>query len=425
LRGQTSYNKTSDLAIGQGLLMRLSKLATEIAESPTLALNEEARLLRERGEAVIHLGIGEPKNKTPINAILASAAKLTSGEVKYTPADGVPSLKKAIIRYTEENYDRLVAPENVLVTNGAKQSLFNIFFSILNPQDEVIILAPYWVSYPEIVKMCYGKPVIVTPEDGTFIPSFREIERAVTGYTRSIIVNSPNNPSGAIYPPELIQKLVEYSEQKGIFLVCDDIYHKLVFDRREVVPAYHFTKNDTEDSHLIVVNGVAKIYGMTGFRIGWVIGPKPLVRVMTNITAQTTSGVSPISQAAAEGALNGMQSVVEAIRLHIENNRNILLQEMKSLTGARLIPPEGTFYALPDLRAFNNDSVALSYLLLKKALVVTVPGKEFGMEGHIRLSFSGTVKDVTEGISRIKWALDPSSPNEIYIGDRKMIRDWL
>ena len=405
--------------------MRISKLASEISESPTLALNEEARLLRERGEPVIHLGIGEPKNKTPINAILSSAAKLTSGEVKYTPADGVPSLKKAIIRYTEENYDRLVAPENVIVTNGAKQSLFNIFFSVLNPQDEVIILAPYWVSYPEIVKMCYGKPVIVTPEDGTFIPAFSEIERAVTGYTRAIIINSPNNPSGAIYPPELVQKLVEFCEQKGIFLVCDDIYQKLVFDRREVVPAFRFTKNDIEDSHLLIVNGVAKIYGMTGFRIGWVIGPKPLVRVMTNITAQTTSGVSPVSQAAAEGALNGMQSVVEAIRLHIENNRNVLLQEMKSLTGARLIPPEGTFYALPDLRAFNNDSVALSNLLLKKALVVTVPGKEFGMEGHIRLSISGSVKDITEGISRIKWALDPSSPNEIYIGDRKMIRDWL
>ncbi|OGO24325.1 MAG: aminotransferase [Chloroflexi bacterium RBG_16_51_16] len=405
--------------------MRISKLASEISESPTLALNEEARLLRERGEPVIHLGIGEPKNKTPINAILSSAAKLTSGEVKYTPTDGVPSLKKAIIRYTEENYDRLVAPENVIVTNGAKQSLFNIFFSVLNPQDEVIILAPYWVSYPEIVKMCYGKPVIVTPEDGTFIPAFSEIERAVTGYTRAIIINSPNNPSGAIYPPELVQKLVEFCEQKGIFLVCDDIYQKLVFDRREVIPAFRFTKNDIEDSHLLIVNGVAKIYGMTGFRIGWVIGPKPLVRVMTNITAQTTSGVSPVSQAAAEGALNGMQSVVEAIRLHIENNRNVLLQEMKSLTGARLIPPEGTFYALPDLRAFNNDSVALSNLLLKKALVVTVPGKEFGMEGHIRLSISGSVKDITEGISRIKWALDPSSPNEIYIGDRKMIRDWI
>lgn len=405
--------------------MKLSKLASEIVESPTLALNEAARKLRERGEPVIHLGIGEPKNKTPINAILSSAAKLTSGEVKYTPADGTLALKKAIIRYTEENYDRLVAPENVLVTNGAKQSLFNILYSVLNPQDEAIILAPYWVSYPEIIKMCNARPVVVTPEDGTFIPRFEDIEEAVTSYTRAIIVNSPNNPSGAIYPPELIEKLVGFCESKGIFLICDDIYHKLVFDRKEAVPAYRYTKKDIEDSYLIVVNGVAKLYGMTGFRVGWVIAPRALIRVMTNVTVQVTSGVSPVSQAAAEGALNGMQSVIEALRLQIENNRNVLLQEMKSFTGARLIPPDGTFYALPDLRAFNNSSVEISKFLLEKALVVTVPGKEFGMDGHIRLSFSGTVKDVTEGMARIKWALDPTSPNEIYIGDRKLIRDWL
>jgi len=405
--------------------MKLSKLASEIVESPTLALNEEARQLRERGEPVIHLGIGEPKNKTPINAILSSAAKLSSGEVKYTPADGTLALKKAIIRYTEENYNRLVAPENVLVTNGAKQSLFNILYSILNPQDEAVILAPYWVSYPEIVKMCNARPVVVTPEDGTFVPRFEDIEEAVTSYTRAIIVNSPNNPSGAIYPPELIEKLVDFCESRGIFMICDDIYHKLVFERNEAVPAYRYTKKDLEDSYIIVVNGVAKLYGMTGFRVGWVIAPRALTRVMTNVTVQVTSGVSPVSQAAAEGALNGMQSVIEALRLQIENNRNVLLQEMKSFTGARLIPPDGTFYALPDLRAFNNSSVEISKFLLKKALVVTVPGKEFGMEGHIRLSFSGTVKDVTEGLARIKWALDPTSPNEIYIGDRKMIRDWL
>jgi len=405
--------------------MKLSKLAMEIAESPTLALNEEARLLRERGEPVIHLGIGEPRNKTPINAILASAAKLTSGEVKYTPADGTPALKKAIIRYTEESYDRLVAPENVIVTNGAKQSLFNIFYSILNPQDEVIILAPYWVSYPEIVKMCFGVPVIVTPEDGTFVPRFQDIERAVTSYTRAIVVNSPNNPSGAIYPPELIEKLVDFCERRGIFLVCDDIYHKLTFDRNVAVPAYRFTNRDVENTNLLVINGVAKLYGMTGFRVGWVIAPREMVRVMTNVTAQTTSGVSPVSQSAAEGALNGLQSVVEALRLQIENNRNVLLQEMKTFNGARLIEPQGTFYALPDLRAFTTNSVELARFLLKQALVVTVPGKEFGMEGHLRLSFSGTVKDVTEGIARIKWALDPTSPNEIYIGERKLVRDWL
>jgi aspartate aminotransferase len=400
-------------------------LASEIAESPTLALNEEARLLRERGEAVINLGIGEPKNKTPLDAILSSAAKLTGGEVKYAPVDGVPSLKKTVVRYTDENYGKLIAPENVIITNGAKQSLFNIFFSILNPQDEVIVLAPYWVSYPEIIKMCLGKPVIVAPEEAAFTPRFEDIERAVTPSTRAVVVNSPNNPSGAIYASDLMEKLVDFCERKGIFLVCDDIYHKLVFDGKEAVPAYRFTQKDVEDTHIIVVNGVAKIYGMTGFRVGWVVAPRELVRVMTNITAQTTSGVSPVSQAAAEGALNGPQAVVEAIRLQIQNNRDILLQEMKSFSGARLIPPDGTFYALPDLRAYTGNSMELARFLLQRALVVTVPGKEFGMEGHIRISFSGSVKDVTEGMARIKWALDPGSPNEIYVGDKRMVRDWI
>lgn len=404
--------------------MKLSKLASVIAESPTLALNEEARVLKERGEAVINLGIGEPKNKTPFSAVLASGARLSSGEVKYTPPDGLPSMKKAVIRYTEENYNRLVAPENVIITNGAKQSLFNIFYSILNPQDEVIVIAPYWVSYPEMIRMCLGIPVVVTPEDGTFIPRFEDIERAMSSSTRAIIINSPNNPSGAIYPDSLIEKIVDLCEKKGIFMVCDDIYHKLTFDRNVATPAYAFTKNEIENSNIIVVNGVAKLYGMTGFRIGWVVAPRELIRVMTNVLAQTTSCVSPIAQAAAEGALNGLQSVVESLRLQIENNRNVLLQEMRSFSGARLIEPQGTFYALPDLRAFSNNSVDVSRFLLKKAMVVTVPGREFGMEGHIRISFAGSASEVTEGLARIRWALDMTSPNEIYIGDRKMIRDW-
>ena len=405
--------------------MKLSKLASEITESPTFALNEEARLLRERGEPVINLGIGEPKNKTPLSAIIASAAKLTSGEVKYVAPDGLPSLKKAVIRYTEENYDRLVAPENVIITNGAKQALFNIFYSILNPQDEVIVLAPYWVSYKQMIMMCLGVPVVITPEEGSFTPCFEEIEQAVTSVTRAIIVNSPNNPSGAVYPPELIEKIVSLCEKKGIFLICDDIYHKLTFDHHKAVPAYHFTKKDVENSHVIAVNGVAKLYGMTGFRVGWVIAPRELVRVMTNVTVQITSGVSPVSQAAAEGALTGVQSAVETLRLQIQNNRDVLLQEISSFNGIRLIEPQGTFYALPDIRAFNQNSLEVSKFLLKKARVVVVPGREFGMEGHIRISFAGSVNDVTEGIARIKWALDATSPHEIYVGDRRLVRDWL
>jgi aspartate aminotransferase len=405
--------------------MTISRLARSIAPSPTFALNEEARHMRERGEPVINMGIGEPKNKTPITAVLSTSALLTGGDVKYTPPDGTPSLKKAIIRYTEENYQRVVAPENVLVSAGAKQSIFNILYSLLNPQDEVIILAPHWVSYPEMVKMCYGVPVIVTPEDGSFIPRLADIEQAVTGYTKAIIVNSPNNPSGAVFSPELIAEIVEFCERKKIFLICDDIYHKLVFDGVRAVPAFQFTDRAVEDSMVIVVNGVAKLYGMTGFRIGWVVANRRLVEVMTNVQSQITSCTSAVLQAAAEGALTGMQSIVENLRLGFENNRNVVMQELGTFNGIKTIRPQGTFYVLPDFRAYSRNSVELAQFLLRKALVVTVPGKEFGMEGHIRLSYAGTVKDITTAIERIKWALDPNSPNEIYIGDRKMIRDWL
>ena len=405
--------------------MTISRLARSIVESPTLRLNEEARILRERGEPVIHLGIGEPKNKAPIPAILSSAAKLSTGDVKYTPSDGTPTLKKAIIRYTEENYDKVVAPENVIVSAGAKQSLFNILFSIINPQDEVIILAPYWVSYPEIVKMVYGIPVIVTPEDGSFHPRMEDIEQAVSPYTKAILVNSPNNPSGVVYSEEIIAQIVDFCERKKIYLIMDDIYHKLVFDGNKVEPAYRFTNKDLEASMIIVVNGVSKMYGMTGFRIGWTIASRKLVEVMNNVQAQTTSCTSIVLQAAAEGALNGLQSAVESLRLMIENNRNVMMQELRSFNGVRVAKPGGTFYCLPDFRAYRDNSVALSEFLLKKALVVTVPGKEFGMEGHLRLSYAGTVKDITTGVERIKWALDPNSPNEIFIGDRKMTRDWL
>jgi len=405
--------------------MNYSHQARQIKPSATLSLNEKARELREIGVPVIHLGIGEPKNKAPIAAILNSVGKLRAGDIKYTPTDGTPSLKKAIIRYTEEYYERIVDPENIIVTNGAKQSLYNIIYSIINPQDEVILLAPYWVSYPEMIKMAYGIPVVVTPENGTFHHRIEEIERAISSYTKIIILNSPNNPSGVMYSEEFIRDIVELCESKGIYLIMDDIYHRLIFSGRKWVPGYKFTNRDVDNSHIIVVNGVSKLYGMTGFRIGWVIAPKKLVEIMINIQANTTSCPSVVLQAAAEGALTGQQGVVENLRMTIENNKNVFLSEMKAINDVYLFPPDGTFYSLPDFRAYSKDSVKLAKFLLEKTFVVTVPGVDFGMEGHLRISYAGSIKDVTEGISRIRWALDPESPNEIYIGDRKYIRDWM
>ncbi len=403
--------------------MSLSQLALEIKESPTLALNEKARVLKEKGEAVIHLGAGEPKSKVPFDAILGSAARLNTAEIRYTPTEGIPELIKAIIRYTEQQYGKIVDPQNVIVASGAKQAFYNLTMTLLNPQDEVILLAPYWVSYPEIVRMLHGKPVVVAPGE-RFLPRLDDIVRAVTAKTKAIVVNSPNNPSGVVYPEDLIRGLVELCEKKGLYLIMDDIYHKLVFDGKTAPSCYAFAKDHSDSSRLIVINGVSKMYAMTGFRIGWVVANTQIVKTCINVAAQNTSCPSVVQQAAAVGALNGDQSGVDALRLTLENNRNVMMSELNAIAGVKTTKPDGTFYCLPDFSAYDKDSGRLSKFLLEKALVVTVPGVEFGMEGHLRLSYCGTIKEIKEGVARIKWALDPKSPNEIFIGDRKTKRDW-
>jgi aspartate aminotransferase len=404
--------------------MSISQLAKTIAESPTLKMNEIAKQMKARGEAVIHLGGGEPNSKVPIDAVLAASTKLNSAEIRYTPVDGTVELKKAIIRYTEENYHKTVAPENIIVSNGAKQALSILLQTIINPQDEVIVIAPYWVSYPEMVKIAYGTPVIVKPEDGSFQPRMQDIEQSVSSYTKAMIINSPGNPSGVVYTKEFIAEIVAFCEKKGIYLIMDDIYHKLIFDGLKPISCYDYAKDQSEKSKLIVINGVSKLYAMTGFRIGWAIANKQVIAAMTNLQSQTTSCPSALLQSAAVGALNGIQSGVENLRLKLENNRNIMVKELEAFTGVKLIKPSGTFYCFPDFSAYMKDSNKLANMLLEKVKVVTVLGKEFGMEGHLRLSFCGSIKEIKEGIARIKWALDPDAPNEIFIGDRKLVRDW-
>jgi aspartate aminotransferase len=404
--------------------MSISQLAKSISESPTLKMNEIAKIMADRGEAVIHLGGGEPKSKVPQDAIIAAATKLNSAEIRYTPVDGTVEMKKAIIRYTEENYNKLVAPENIIVSNGAKQSCSVLLQAIINPQDEVICIAPYWVSYPEMVKIAYGVPVIVRPEDGTFHPRIKDIEQAVSSYTRAIILNSPGNPSGVMYSKEFIAEIVDFCEKKGIYLIMDDIYHKLIFDGRKPISCYDFARDHSDNSKLVVINGVSKLYAMTGFRIGWTIANTHVIQAMNTIQGQTTSCPSALLQSAAVGALNGIQSSVEALRLTLENNRNVMVSELKTISGVKVTKPDGTFYCFPDFSAYMKDSSKLMNFLLEKVAVVTVLGREFGMEGHLRLSFCGTLKDIKEGVARIKWALDPNSPNEIFIGERKLVRDW-
>ncbi|MDX9923613.1 MAG: pyridoxal phosphate-dependent aminotransferase [Ignavibacteriaceae bacterium] len=404
--------------------MSLSQIARSIKASPTLALNEKAAILREKGDPVIHLGGGEPKSRAPMDALLAAVNSINTGEVRYAPADGIPDLKKSIIRYTEEYYHRKVNPENIIASSGAKQALMVALQAILNPQEEVIFPVPYWVSYPDMIKLCGGIPVPAPAEDGTFYPRLKDIEMRVGSYTKAVIINSPNNPSGAMYSKEFIAEVVEFCEKKDLYLIMDDIYHRLVFDGKKPFSCYDFTKLSVENSKIIVINGVSKQYAMTGFRIGWAVGNKKVIEAMANIQGHQTSGPSVLLQKAAVGALNGIQSSVESLRVTLENNRNILIDLLSSFSGVKVTKPDGTFYCFADFSAYEKDSNKLSQFLIDKVMVLTVPGKEFGMDGYLRISFCGTIKDMTEGIERMKWALDPNSPNELYIGDRKLVRDW-
>jgi aspartate aminotransferase len=404
--------------------MNLSRLALSIAESPTLRLNALAKSMQAQGIPVIHLGGGEPKNKAPRGAVESAAALLNTGDVKYTPSAGTASLRKAAARYTEENYGRKAAVENVIISAGAKQTLFNLLFALVNPGDEVIVPAPYWVSYPEMIRMTGGVPVIVPAPLETHIPRAEDLLGAVTGRTKAILLNSPNNPSGALYPAELVEEIVRYCERRDIWLLADDIYHKLVFDGQTAPNPCAYTDRGVEDSRLIIVNAVSKIYGMTGFRIGWAIAPKAVVSVMNNIQAATTSCNSGILMAAAEGALNGPQESVAELAALLESNRNAMLDALARIPNVRVVKPRGTFYCLPDFSAYGKDSLTLCNFLLEKTFVVTVPGKEFGAENHLRLSYCGTAQDVTEGVARIRWALDPAAPKEILIGGKPVLREW-
>jgi aspartate aminotransferase len=405
--------------------MKISKLASAISDSPTLKLNDEARRLRESGEPVINLSVGEPKNKAPQSAIDALIRAGSAGKFKYAPSGGNPDLKEAITDYTKTYYDRTPAPSNIVVSTGAKHTLFNVLYSIVDPADEVILLTPYWVSYPEMVRMVGGTPVVVNVDLSSFQPIVEDVLKLIGPKTRAVIINSPNNPSGAVYSEDFIAQIAQYCEQNKIYLIMDDIYHRLVFGGVEAANVYSYTDREIDDSYFIVINGVSKLYGMTGLRIGWCIANSQVAKTMTKIQSQVTSCPSTVAQAAAVGALTGNQACVDDLLAVIRSNRTVCLDGLNDIPGVRIAPPDGTFYSLADFSAHDPDSNRLAQFLLEKALVCGVPGAPFGADGHLRFSFSGAVDELEEGLRRVRWALDPEAPSELQIGSRKLTKDWL
>ena len=393
--------------------MPFSKIAQSIAPSATLALNARAAKMRAAGQPVIHLGGGEPKSLAPAAAIEAGIAMLRSGEVRYTPAGGTPAMKDAIIAYTDRFYGRQVARANVMASAGAKQAIMIALMALVDPGDEVVFPVPYWVSYPDMVRLAGGVPVPVRPSDGTFQPALEDMEKAFTPRTRAVLLNSPNNPSGAVFDEDFVRGMVELCEQRDVFLLMDDIYHRMVFDGATAANCYDCTEREVDDTRIVVLNGVSKQYAMTGFRIGWAVGPAPLIKAMDNIQSHQSGNPCALSQHAAVAAIAGAQDSVNELCTTLERNRNELMRLLADVPGLGVNVPGGTFYSFCDFGRFDRDSTRLSERLLEQVQVVTVPGVEFGQEGYLRLSYCGAMEDVREGVRRIAWLLDANGTPEL------------
>ena len=380
----------------------LSTRASQIGDSPTLKINAKARALKAAGKPVIHLGGGEPTYPAPQAAVDAIIQKANSRNIKYTPSSGTPALKQAVLKYTKQHYAHEFEISHVLICAGAKQALFNFLLAAVEMGDEVVFPAPFWVSYPEMIKLAGGTPVVVKPTQGLRV-SAEQIIQAVTPRTKAIILNSPCNPAGHILDAAFIKQLVEFAEEKKIFLVMDDIYHQLVFDGAKTPNPCAYAK---DFSNLVIINGVSKLYGLTGLRIGWAVcANKELIAAMGRMQAQSTSCNSDLGECAATAVLNGPQDCVKDLCAVLENNRNILLEELAKIPHIHVEKPQATFYSFVDFSYYNKDSNALAAYLLEKVLVAVVPGAAFGAEGYLRISFCADKTAIVEGVRRIAEAL--------------------
>ena len=389
---------------------RVSRRIGSIGESATLAVDAKAKALRAAGAPVIGFGAGEPDFPTPDFIVAAAVAAATDPKNhRYSPAAGQPALREAIAAKTLRDSGFEVEPNQVLVSNGGKQALYNAFATLLDPGDEVLLPSPYWTTYPESIALAGGVPVVVPTDETTgYRTNVAQLEEYVTEKTKLLVFVSPSNPTGAVYSPAEVEAIGQWAADKGLWVVTDEIYEHLVYGDAEFssMPAL---APDLQD-RCVVVNGVAKTYAMTGWRVGWLIGPTDVVKAATNLQSHATSNVCNVAQAATLAAVTGDLAVVAEMRAAFDRRRQLIVGMLNQIPGVECPMPEGAFYAYPSVKGLLNREIAgrtatstteLAEIILEEAEVAVVPGEAFGTPGYLRLSYALGDEDIETGVARI------------------------
>lgn len=394
----------------------LSKKFMNLGESQTVGLTSLTNDLIRRGNDVVTLGVGEPDFETPENIKQAGIRAIRQGYTKYTAADGLFELKQAIISWLEEKYNASYSPGEIVVTGGAKQAVAQAIFAVCDPRDEVIVPKPYWVSYPELLRFAGAtvKHISTTPDSNLKITA-AQLERAITPKTRMLILNSPGNPSGAVYQAEELQEIVDIIRMSGIFVLADEVYDQIVYDDKPFASLSSFAEIKDQ---LLYVNGVSKSFAMTGWRLGFLAANKDIAAAVKKYQGHTTSNASTISQHAAIEAYLGEKTFIQDMVSAYQQRRDYVVKRLKNLEKVECVLPQGAFYAFPDFSAYyNNDSGLSSSIefcnyLLKEVNVAIVPGIAFGMDRHVRISYAASTATLEKALDRIEAGLESISRQE-------------
>jgi aspartate/methionine/tyrosine aminotransferase len=403
---------------GPAVSHRISRRIASIAESATLAVDAKAKALKAEGRPVIGFGAGEPDFATPDYVVAAAVAACADPRNhRYSPAGGLPELKAAIAAKTLRDSGVQVAASQVLVTNGGKQAVYEAFATLLDPGDEVLLPAPYWTTYPEAIRLAGGLPVeVLADETQGYLVSVDQLEAARTGRTQVLLLCSPSNPTGAVYPPEQIRAIGQWALEHGVWVVTDEIYEHLVYGDASA-PSILAEVPELADT-CVILNGVAKTYAMTGWRVGWMIGPSDVVKAATNLQSHLSSNVANVSQRAALAAVSGDLTAVDEMREAFDRRRHTIVSMLNEIDGVVCPMPDGAFYVYPSVTGLlgrevrgrvPTTSAELASLILDEVEVAVVPGEAFGPSGYLRLSYALSDADLVEGVTRLQQLFGPSS----------------